>query len=107
MQLLNSKARSPTRPQCWQLLAKKVIGLFAAMTAKFTLLQATTSLIGSWTALSYPASDVLSVNGLTGSVVLDADDVSDAATTNKYTTTADISKLSGIEAGHKLMSQPT
>ena len=57
------------------------------------------SLIGSWTALSYPASDVLSVNGLTGSVVLDADDVSDAATTNKYTTTADISKLSGIEAG--------
>ena len=55
--------------------------------------------IGSWTALSYPASDVLSVNGLTGTVVLDADSISDTSTTNKYTTAAEISKLSGIESG--------
>jgi len=55
--------------------------------------------IGSWTALSYPASDVLSVNGLTGTVTLDADDISDTSTTNKYTTAAEISKLSGIESG--------
>ena len=40
-----------------------------------------------------------SVNGNTGVVVLDADDISDAATTNKFTTSADISKLSGIESG--------
>ena len=40
-----------------------------------------------------------SVNGQTGAVVLDADDISDATTTNKYTTAADISKLAGIEAG--------
>lgn len=40
-----------------------------------------------------------SVNGQTGTVVLDADDIDDTTTTNKFTTAADISKLSGIEAG--------
>ena len=40
-----------------------------------------------------------SVNTQTGAVVLDADDISDAATTNKFTTAGDISKLAGIEAG--------
>jgi len=40
-----------------------------------------------------------SVNTQTGAVVLDADDISDAATTKKFTTAADISKLAGIEAG--------
>lgn len=45
-----------------------------------------------------PGGAVDSVNGQTGAVVLDADDVSDSATTNKYTTAADISKLAGIEA---------
>jgi hypothetical protein len=39
-----------------------------------------------------------SVNAQTGAVVLDADDISDAATTNKFTTASDISKLAGIEA---------
>lgn len=39
-----------------------------------------------------------SVNTQTGAVVLDADDISDAATTNKFTTAGDISKLAGIEA---------
>lgn len=42
---------------------------------------------------------VLSVNGQTGTVVLDADDISDSATTNKFTTASDISKLAGIESG--------
>lgn len=40
-----------------------------------------------------------SVNSQTGAVVLDADDISDAATTKKFTTAGDISKLAGIEAG--------
>ena len=40
-----------------------------------------------------------SVNGQTGTVVLDADDIDDTTTTNKFTTAADISKLSGIESG--------
>ena len=39
-----------------------------------------------------------SVNSQTGSVVLDADDISDASTTNKFTTSSDISKLAGIES---------
>ena len=42
---------------------------------------------------------VASVNTQTGVVVLDADDISDAATTNKYTTQAEIDKLAGIETG--------
>ena len=54
---------------------------------------------GSWTALSYPASPVLSVNTQTGTVVLDADDISDAATTNKFTTATEATKLAGIESG--------
>lgn len=43
------------------------------------------------------SSPVASVNSQTGVVVLDADDISDAATTNKYTTAGDITKLAGIE----------
>jgi hypothetical protein len=39
-----------------------------------------------------------SVNGKTGVVVLDADDIDDTSTTNKFTTATDISKLAGIEA---------
>lgn len=45
------------------------------------------------------ASGVTSVNTQTGVVVLDADDIDDTSTTNKYTTAADITKLSGIETG--------
>ena len=48
-----------------------------------------------------------SVNTQTGAVVLDADDISDAATTNKFTTAADISKLAGIEAGADVTSTAT
>lgn len=39
-----------------------------------------------------------SVNAKTGVVVLDPDDMDDSATTNKFTTASDISKLAGIEA---------
>jgi hypothetical protein len=42
---------------------------------------------------------VSSVNSQTGAVVLDADDIDDTSTTNKYTTQAEIDKLAGIEAG--------
>ena len=40
---------------------------------------------------------VISVNSQTGAVNLDADDIDDTSTTNKFTTSTDISKLSGIE----------
>jgi hypothetical protein len=39
-----------------------------------------------------------SVNTQTGAVVLDADDIDDTTTTNKFTTQAEIDKLAGIEA---------
>lgn len=39
-----------------------------------------------------------SVNGQTGVVVVDADDISDAATTNKFATQAELDKLAAIEA---------
>ena len=42
---------------------------------------------------------VTSVNTQTGAVVLDADNIDDTSTTNKFTSSADISKLAGIEAG--------
>jgi hypothetical protein len=42
---------------------------------------------------------VTSVNTQTGAVVLDADDIDDTLTTNKFTSSTDISKLAGIEAG--------
>lgn len=42
---------------------------------------------------------VSSVNGQTGVAVLDADDISDASTTKKFTTAAEIAKLAGIAAG--------
>jgi hypothetical protein len=54
-----------------------------------------TGLISLEVAASAPVS---SVNGETGAVVLDADDIDDAATTNKFTTSGDISKLAAIEA---------
>ena len=53
----------------------------------------------SWVPGAASGAPVDSVNGQTGVVVLDADDISDAATTNKFTNAADISKLAGIEAG--------
>jgi hypothetical protein len=45
------------------------------------------------------AAAVSSVNGDTGAVTLDPDDLDDSATTNKFTTAGDISKLAGIESG--------
>lgn len=53
----------------------------------------------AWVFMGREAAPVDSVNTQTGAVVLDADDISDAATTNKFTTAGDISKLAGIEAG--------
>lgn len=41
---------------------------------------------------------VTSVNGNTGAVTLDADDIDDTSTTNKFATAAELTKLAGIEA---------
>lgn len=45
----------------------------------------------SWSAI--PAAPVDSVNGQTGTVVLDADDIDDAATTNKFATQAQLNQI--------------
>jgi hypothetical protein len=57
------------------------------------------SIVWSWNLVITAVAPVDSVNWEIGAVILDADDISDAATTNKYTTAWDISKLAWIEAG--------
>lgn len=39
--------------------------------------------------LFYTSGEVISVNGQTGTVVLDADDIDDTTTTNKFVTAAE------------------
>jgi hypothetical protein len=59
-----------------------------------------TSILGSGNiVISGGTGAVDSVNGQTGIVVLDADDIDDTSTTQKFTTAGDISKLAGIESG--------
>lgn len=53
---------------------------------------------GSWVQVSGTGA-VDSVNGQTGVVVLDADDIDDTSTTNKFISQAELTKLAGIEAG--------
>ncbi len=75
----------------------------------------TPSSIGSWTQLSYPAAPVASVNGETGTVVLDHTDVGAAASghTHSDATTsvagflsaADKTKLDGIASGAEVNVQ--
>jgi hypothetical protein len=52
-----------------------------------------------WVFMGREAAPVDSVNTQTGAVVLDADDIDDTSTTNKFTNAADISRLSAVEAG--------
>lgn len=53
----------------------------------------------AWVFMGREAAPVDSVNTQTGAVVLDADDIDDTSTTNKFTNAADISRLSAVEAG--------
>lgn len=62
-----------------------------------------TFVVGDWITYNgtiwekSPGSDaVLNVNSQTGAVTLDADDIDDAATTNKFVTAADVTKLGHI-----------
>lgn len=74
-----------------------------------SILAATTALSGAMSATDKTKLDgieegaevnvVDSVNGATGAVVLDPDDLDDTSTTNKFTTAEDISKLAGIAEG--------
>jgi len=53
----------------------------------------------SGSAWVFMGSAVTTVNTQTGDVVLDADDIDDSSTTNKFTNASDISRLSAVEAG--------
>ena len=53
----------------------------------------------AWVFMGREAAPVDSVNTQTGAVVLDADDIDDTSTTNKFTNSSDISRLSAVEAG--------
>lgn len=54
---------------------------------------------GRLTPASGGGGAVDSVNTQTGAVVLDADDINDSVTTNKFAIAAELTKLAGIEAG--------
>lgn len=54
---------------------------------------------GDVTLLSTPTDAVSSVNGQTGVVVLDADDIDDTSTTNKFATAAQLAKVDSVETG--------
>mgnify|MGYP000483511631 CR=1 FL=1 len=58
----------------------------------------TSTYASNWHKLDY-TDEVLSVNSKTGAVTLNPDDLDDAATTNKFTSADDISKLAGIASG--------
>ena len=54
----------------------------------------------AWAAIGGAGGGAVdSVNGNTGAVVLDADDISDTSTTKKFATAAELTKLAGIEDG--------
>lgn len=62
----------------------------------YILQNAPATVLGNWVQLPVPTVPVLSVNTKTGSVVLDPDDLSDAATTNKFVTASDLTNLGNL-----------
>lgn len=69
----------------------------------------TTVYANNWLKLDY-TDQVLSVNGQTGAVVLDADDIDDTSTTSKFVTEADLTTLSntsGINTGDEVSATTT
>lgn len=69
----------------------------------------TTVYAANWLKLDY-TDQVLSVNTQTGAVVLDADDIDDTSTTNKFVTATDVtnlSNLSGTNTGDEVSASTT
>jgi len=65
------------------------------------------SVASNWKLLPTPTWDVSSVNGKTWVVTLDADDISDSTTTNKFVTASDKTTWSGKQDALTLPSTPT
>lgn len=69
----------------------------------------TSTYAGNWLKLDY-TDQVLSVNGQTGAVVLDADDIDDSSTSHKFVTASDLTTLSntsGVNTGDEVDATTT
>lgn len=71
----------------------------STVTESVTVNLSTTTQTVTLTVEQNNPGSVTSVNGQTSAVVLDADDIDDAATTNKFTTQVEKDKLAGIQSG--------
>ncbi len=83
----------------WQQIGEEVSQAEAEAGTSTDIKRWTPQRIAQAIAALETTAPVDSVNGQTGVVVLDPDDLDDTSTTNKFTTASDISKLAGIEAG--------
>ena len=73
----------------------------------YVLSQAPYSTLANWKELLSPTDAVTSVNSKTGAVTLNADDISDSTTTNKFVTATDKSTWSGKQDALTLPATPT
>lgn len=70
----------------------------------FILTAEPASTLANWQELLTPTDAVLSVNSKTGTVVLDADDISDSSTTNKFVTATDKTNWNSKQAGNSKLT---
>ena len=83
------------------------IGIVTAESKTYVLSADPYSTASNWKELLTPTDTVTSVNSKTGAVVLDADDISDSTTTNKFVTATDKSEWSGKQDALTLPATPT
>lgn len=83
------------------------IGIVTAESKTYVLSADPYSTAANWKELLTPTDTVTSVNSQTWAVTLDADDISDATTTNKFVTATDKSTWSGKQDALTLPTTPT
>lgn len=83
------------------------IAIVTSESKTYVLSQAPYSTAANWKELLSPTDAVTSVNSKTWAVTLDADDISDSTTTNKFVTATDKSTWSGKQDALTLPSTPT
>ena len=83
------------------------IGIVTSESKTYILSQAPYSTASNWKELLSPTDAVTSVNGKTWAVTLNADDISDSTTTNKFVTASDKTTWSGKQDALTLPSSIT
>lgn len=83
------------------------IGIVTAESKTYVLSADPYSTAANWKELLTPTDAVTSVNSKTWAVTLDADDISDSTTTNKFVTATDKSTWSGKQDALTLPATPT